>query len=758
MTKGRKSLFAIVLLLLALGTEFARATPTNYVAQFVTVGSSFSPAAYFSNGTPQTFEWTWSDGSTSTSYPVAAKSFSSAATRLQYLTVSPASALAAINLGFDGSDDGWTNIYEMRNQQDVAAVYFPEPLTNLQYFSASYNPITNRLDFTGFTALQNLELWHCDGVEHVAVTNLPHLRRVCFEACSLQELDLAGDPNLEDVRGAVNAYTSVTVGGGTGPKIWHWCLRDNPQMTQDFQTVMTNFYSLQEPWFWNANQSGALKFVSTNLTDVEVFQNHYSSADFTNERFMWECWVHENELTNLVIDGCTALQTFDAHSNLLTSKVLDSILVALDAAPDLQFADLTQNAEFPSYVGYAHFANLTNRGVAASVDWPSTTVTWPVLVADSSSLISESCVPGNGAVDPGETVTVLFSLKNTGARNTTNLVATLLAAGGVELPSAPQNYGRLVANGAAVTRAFTFTAGGSCGGILTATLKLEDPVGILGNVTFTFPLGASAVFITNNFDLVAAPALPAGWTGTASGAQSLWVTDNSVFDTAPNSAFAPDAAAPGLTWLASPPMTLPLGQPQLAFRNYWDLESDSDPQIGYDGGVLEIKIGGGAFTDIVGAGGSFLAGGYNRTISSLFGNPLAGRAAWSGQSGGFTATTVLLPAAAAGQTVQFRWGCGTDSDNNSGGGLGWRIDSIAILAGMCCSAPSIQGAVLSGGGLSFTWSAAAGHTYRLQFKQHLDDPNWTDLNPLVTAAGPTASATNSISGSSQGFYRVHLVQ
>ena len=70
---------------------------------------------------------------------------------------------------------------------------------------------------------------------------------------------------------------------------------------------------------------------------------------------------------------------------------------------------------------------------------------------------SESCAPNN-AIDPSETVTVNISLQNTGARNTTNLVATLLAVGGVTNPSAAQNYGAVPVGGASVSRPFTFTA------------------------------------------------------------------------------------------------------------------------------------------------------------------------------------------------------------------------------------------------------------------------------------------------------------
>src|SRR5207249_1086185 len=51
----------------------------------------------------------------------------------------------------------------------------------------------------------------------------------------------------------------------------------------------------------------------------------------------------------------------------------------------------------------------------------------------------------------------------------------------------------------------------------------------------------------------------------------------------------------------------------------------------FDGGVLEVSTdGGGTWVDVVAGGGSFVAGGYNNTISPDFGSPIAGRAAWTG--------------------------------------------------------------------------------------------------------------------------------
>lgn len=116
----------------------------------------------------------------------------------------------------------------------------------------------------------------------------------------------------------------------------------------------------------------------------------------------------------------------------------------------------------------------------------------PTIVTDGSALVAESCPPETNAIDPGETVTVDFTLKNIGAANTTNLVATLLPTGGVTSPSGPQNYGVVTVGGPSVTRSFTFTADSleSCGDDIIATLQLQDGARNLGTVTFTFTTGA----------------------------------------------------------------------------------------------------------------------------------------------------------------------------------------------------------------------------------------------------------------------------
>jgi uncharacterized repeat protein (TIGR01451 family) len=312
----------------------------------------------------------------------------------------------------------------------------------------------------------------------------------------------------------------------------------------------------------------------------------------------------------------------------------------------------------------------------------------PIIVSNSFALVAEGCV--NGVVDPAETVTMSFGLRNTGRLNTTNLVATLLATGGILSPSGPQTYGVLVTNGTAVTQPFTFTATGSCGDTNMATLQLQDGTADLGTLTFSFRLGqaSSTNVFSQNFDGLTAPTLPAGWTSSTSGAQSVWVTSSSSSDTAPNSVFSPEPSSVGLNELDSPTITLPPGSAQLTFRHKYILQSNRD------GGVLEIKIGAGAWTDILAAGGSFVSGGYSSTLGTSRSNPLPGRQAWSGSISAFTTTLVNLPAAASGQAIQLRWRCGTDSNT---GGTGWYVDTVSITSSVyaCCTASADLGVALS---------------------------------------------------------------
>ena len=200
------------------------------------------------------------------------------------------------------------------------------------------------------------------------------------------------------------------------------------------------------------------------------------------------------------------------------------------------------------------------------------------------------------------------------------------------------------------------------------------------------PTPCSIVF-SENFDGVTAPALPPGWVASnATGPAPLWVTSTTTPDTAPNDAFVDDATIVSDKRLDSPGIAITSPSAVLSFRNNFNTEHDPPPaEVFWDGGVLEVSspnINLGAFTDIIdpAVGGSFIAGGYTGEIDGTAGNPLAGRMAWSGNSGGYINTVVNLGPNVNGQMIKLRFRMGTDEAT---GGAGWRVDTITVLQGAC---------------------------------------------------------------------------
>jgi len=355
-----------------------------------------------------------------------------------------------------------------------------------------------------------------------------------------------------------------------------------------------------------------------------------------------------------------------------------------NGAADVQVS-LTTAADLLAIGAHSTSMVFSNRTTGAVQQRAVTLKVLPRIITITNAgtaLLTESFGTGNGAIDPGETVTLNLGLANIGTVGATNVVATLLATGGVTLPSSPKNYGALLAAGSAVSNAFTFTATGVCGGTLVATLQVQAGTNNLAEVAFTFRLGASSAILGEGFDTVAAPSLPPGWTATLTGAGAAWATTNALWDTLPNAAFAPDPGSAGENWLTSPMFIVPATNTQFSFRHAYSTESCCDA------GWLQLSIGGEAFTDILSAGGSFVTNGYTAGIG------------WRGNSTGypsFITTTANLPPAAQGQNVRLRWRFTADS---SVSGVGWYVDTVSVGGGFtCCADPTIP--------THFTWDGIA---------------------------------------------------
>jgi uncharacterized repeat protein (TIGR01451 family) len=293
------------------------------------------------------------------------------------------------------------------------------------------------------------------------------------------------------------------------------------------------------------------------------------------------------------------------------------------------------------------------------------------------SVVWSDASPGgnnDGFAQAGETLEFTIALKNPlGAHAVENTVGSIIGGGSA-------NYGT-IAPSATVLQTMSYT--------VPTTTEAGALVALPIVVTSNFPVvsrnhllrvGKPVIQLTENFDGVSAPSLPPDWTTSQSANGTLWTTSAASPDTHPNSASVTGGAGEGTSELTTPVFPMSSSRGQIRFRNLYCFN-------GIDGMVLELKIGTGPFQDILSAGGTFEAGGYNGKIRTGSANPLEGRAGWIGLSGGtpespiYQDTVVNLPPGAAGEAIQLRWVAGWDA-NFFGLEFGTvRIDTFALIAG-----------------------------------------------------------------------------
>jgi extracellular elastinolytic metalloproteinase len=97
-------------------------------------------------------------------------------------------------------------------------------------------------------------------------------------------------------------------------------------------------------------------------------------------------------------------------------------------------------------------------------------------------------------------------------------------------------------------------------------------------------------------------------------------------------------------------------------------------ELGYDGGVVEISLNGGSsWLDL---GPDMIINGYNGAISPFYQNPIAGRPAFTGNSGSYVRTVIDL-ASYAGQNALIRFRMTSDEIIDQ---IGWYVDDVRVGA------------------------------------------------------------------------------
>ncbi len=215
----------------------------------------------------------------------------------------------------------------------------------------------------------------------------------------------------------------------------------------------------------------------------------------------------------------------------------------------------------------------------------------------------------------------------------------------------------------------TYVSGGTYDAInRVVSFPVNLAVGASQDYSFTVSINAGTYFAPVNLldEQVTTAAIPAGWASTAGTGTSQWVSSTTQSHSAPRSLFGVDNSAAITDFRVSTTSSIAMGAAtsKLSFWHNYNTEA------GWDGGVVEISTnGGGSWTDL----GPFMTtNGYNNSVGGT--NPIAGRSAFSGNSGGWIQTSVNL-LSFANQSAMFRFRM-TSDDNTAA--TGWYVDDILI--------------------------------------------------------------------------------
>ena len=86
-----------------------------------------------------------------------------------------------------------------------------------------------------------------------------------------------------------------------------------------------------------------------------------------------------------------------------------------------------------------------------------------------------------------------------------------------------------------------------------------------------------------------------------------------------------------------------------------------------------------------------------------------------------------------------------------------KCSGIEVFPSTASPAPQITGLALAGGVAVLSWQTAAATLYQAQFKNSLLETNWSSFGNTVLGSGDVVSLTNNISGVSNRFYRIAVV-
>ncbi len=399
----------------------------------------------------------------------------------------------------------------------------------------------------------------------------------------------------------------------------------------------------------------------------------------------------------------------------------------------------------------------------------------PLRVRPGTVVVDDrGCGLDDGILVANESADLTIPLESIGRGLTTGISATLSAlTPGISVQPGARSYPAIPSGGSAVSTdvyRIGLDAGYPCGtparfrldisatGVSPTFVEFELPTGLVSGAT---------LLLSQNFDAVAPPALPAGWISvTAAGAPNPWVTTAVGPSSPPNAAFAADVGFTSFTRLFSPAVAVPAGTNyvEVTFDTNYDLETYDD-RFGFDGASLEYQLDG--------AGGSHFASGDAVEFDQRYTHNLArssgtagDRSGWSGSSLGYRSVRVRIPGL-AGHTLQPRFDLTCDE---TVGATGQWVDNVKIVAytldcGPCNPTPvlvsrfearSLRDAVL----LFWRVEASGSFTGWNLYRSSAEEGPFTRLNaePIAMVQAGEFRFVDAEPSSGSAYYRLAVIQ
>jgi hypothetical protein len=339
----------------------------------------------------------------------------------------------------------------------------------------------------------------------------------------------------------------------------------------------------------------------------------------------------------------------------------------------------------PSYLTYAPDTYIDSH-VASPPDAP---VRFSLVSYDESG-----CASGDGYIQAGETadITVTIQQYSNCVAGVTTLSGTLTTSTpGVTVTQGSSSFGSLAGAGTTSANSTPFTIE------LDETFPVPEPIDLLvtlatsqGDALIPFRLETGDVqettLLSENFDGVVAPALPAGWsTTTFGGAANLWRTSTTFAASAPNAAFCADIAFVSGNRLVSPSIVVPASTDvvDVTFNITHNMELDTERKA-WDGGLLRIEINDGFTiqTELAGAIASLFEPFYpwqiNRFGNGVSGQPIHDLSCWSSNVAPNFNSVHLQFLDFGGTTIRLFFDVGTD--DAVGTATGMFVDDIVVKA------------------------------------------------------------------------------